>query len=71
MSDGFLFDRIDMAGYDFAIDEELQFTRNVPPNSTKANLTVADVAVTCTGGATDPVVRQRLVERSLSSFNQY
>jgi hypothetical protein len=56
VGDGFLFDGVDVAGDDFAVDEELQFTRDVSSDPAETNLAVANVAVACAGRAADSFV---------------
>jgi hypothetical protein len=70
MGNWLLFYGVDVAGYDFTVDKELQFSGHIAPNSTKANLPFPHVAVSGTSRASNPAMRQRLVKCRLLSYTQ-
>jgi hypothetical protein len=51
---GFLLDGINMACDDFSVDEKLEFSSDILSNSTKADLSFGDVAVSGACCASDP-----------------
>lgn len=70
MRDGFLFDGVDVAGYDFAVDVEPELSVGVSSDSTEPNLSLSNVAVSGAGRASNPATGELLVECCLFADSQ-
>ncbi len=58
----FLLDGVDVAGDDFAIDEQLQLSSDVLAYAAESDLPLWDVAVPGTGCALDPSSFKRIIQ---------
>ena len=69
MRDWFLLDRINVSSNHFSIDQEMEFAPDILPDTAQPNLSVGNVTVASTRCATDPPVREWLVQlRFLDHF---
>jgi len=66
----FLFDRVDVAGYDLTVDIELQLPSLIAPNATETNLAFSNVTEPGTSRASDSAVRQWLVKGRFLTYIQ-
>ena len=62
----FLLDRVNVSGNHFPVDQEVEFAANILADTAQPNLSFGNVTVASAGCASDPCVREWLVQLCLS-----